>query len=646
MAWLTSVVFKLFMVYLVQPSVRSLVLAILVGLALTALRQRDLAVRLSVWRFLLCAGLAMPLLGVVLPNLRLDFPSRIGNALHADVPHIALFHAGARLSPTVSELPEGGARAMTAVPETKTQAATSSWAGLVVIAYAFGLCFLVTRLVVGLIMSRTLRKSLSMIQDGEVLRLATSHATKAGLRTTPGVAISKAVAVPFTFGWSQPLIVLPPSSRQWGMETRNAVLVHEISHVVRQDALLRIVAALHVCVFWFSPLSWWLEQHLALLSEEASDEAVLRTGADRTSYAAVLLGFYEEVRNVGTRIRWQRVELMAKLRGRRRIERMLIANSVGSAHMTRCARTALILAGMPILCAVASVKPSIVLAQEPAASASRHLGGVTVAAIAGSNTDALWLPFQSSGQASPRGPIQPGQLKTAPSSTPGAVENTTSQDQPFVILYGEDGIISAYSGDLKAITALRSRIRGNFIWFLRDGKPCIISDEITVAEAIGAFPPRPSAADSTDRRTAVEALDQEKTALALQVKSAEESKEIAAALQRLQSRLQTGIQVQMKELQRVDSGKNLDGAQGMISDVDGDIQETDRRLQEVQTKLQLFEEKVAARESSLSTQMRAYLMQVEPGGHDTSEEWQQAVKRVRALVNNAVAEGLVQTVSM
>jgi len=49
------------------------------------------------------------------------------------------------------------------------------------------------------------------------------------------------------------------------------------------------------CVFWFHPLAWWVERKLAILAEEACDEASLAATGDRQSYAAALVEMAEAV---------------------------------------------------------------------------------------------------------------------------------------------------------------------------------------------------------------------------------------------------------------------------------------------------------------------------------------------------------------
>jgi uncharacterized protein (TIGR03435 family) len=55
-------------------------------------------------------------------------------------------------------------------------------------------------------------------------------------------------------------------------------------------------------VFWFHPLSWWLERRLASLAEEACDAAVLSRGHDPRDYCTYLLDIASTVAEAGTRM--------------------------------------------------------------------------------------------------------------------------------------------------------------------------------------------------------------------------------------------------------------------------------------------------------------------------------------------------------
>jgi beta-lactamase regulating signal transducer with metallopeptidase domain len=82
------------------------------------------------------------------------------------------------------------------------------------------------------------------------------------------------------------------------------VLVHELSHVRRGDSLIRVVSAANKSLYWFHPLSWWLDSRLAELGELLSDDAALfALPASRAQYAAILSGFMNSLDHLAYRSR-------------------------------------------------------------------------------------------------------------------------------------------------------------------------------------------------------------------------------------------------------------------------------------------------------------------------------------------------------
>jgi uncharacterized protein (TIGR03435 family) len=95
--------------------------------------------------------------------------------------------------------------------------------------------------------------------------------------------------VPMTIGWPRTRIVLPTSWRTWPNDKLRAVLLHELAHVRRRDALVTFLAAINKAIFWFHPLAWWLERRLAELAEFAADDAAVKASIDPRDYASILL---------------------------------------------------------------------------------------------------------------------------------------------------------------------------------------------------------------------------------------------------------------------------------------------------------------------------------------------------------------------
>ena len=104
------------------------------------------------------------------------------------------------------------------------------------------------------------------------------------------------LAVPVTWGIVYPAVLLPQDADSWSEERRRFVLVHEMAHVKRFDALTQLLAQISVAVFWFDPLVWLAAHQMRVEREHACDDYVLRDGTAPSLYAGELL---EMVRSIG-----------------------------------------------------------------------------------------------------------------------------------------------------------------------------------------------------------------------------------------------------------------------------------------------------------------------------------------------------------
>jgi hypothetical protein len=323
------------------------------------------------------------------------------------------------------------------------------------------------------------------------------QSTPWGLETAPELAESPAVVVPVTLGVWRPIILLPPAWRAWSEEKIQAVLAHELSHVVRKDALTRALAAIHRGVFWFSPLAWWLERHLAALAEQASDDAALRTMADRTLYAEVLLGFYGDLQGAVGRVRWEGVAMTSGKQAQRRVDRILDSSRRLSAGLRKPAWVALALLGAPVIYLLAAV--------EPVAANKFHTedARVLAAPLASPAAEPVMAGMQAQPAvpATPAAPATPATLKPAPAAAAKAATaprplvgewNYGDSSEDVIITFGESfsGSGSFHQSDLKRLVALRRQGNADFIWFRRNGKAYIIRDAATVQQAKAFFAPQ------------------------------------------------------------------------------------------------------------------------------------------------------------
>jgi beta-lactamase regulating signal transducer with metallopeptidase domain len=366
---------------LAGPAARALALAASAGLGLAVFRVKSTNVRLVTWTAVLYAALAMPLLGWVLPSLPVPTPSFVQHAwnrMQDRMPDSTAEQSSAEQSsaPRAAEerkdaahsLPQASrgsasrgadmdkpqrgeipALARTSMPvateahaspssrpiETTTKSRTVADAAslsfsssiprstVAAATYLVGAFFLLVRFFVGLAFSRRLLQASQIIDDQRLTAKLASRAHASGLSFVPCAAESEFISVPVTMGAPRSTILLPTAWREWEDAKLDAVVAHEVSHVARRDALTQRLALLHRAIFWFSPLAWWLDRHLADLAEQASDEAALSCGADRRRYATTLLEFFEALQAAPGRVWWQGVSMAKAGQAEKRVERIL-----------------------------------------------------------------------------------------------------------------------------------------------------------------------------------------------------------------------------------------------------------------------------------------------------------------------------------
>ena len=100
---------------------------------------------------------------------------------------------------------------------------------------------------------------------------------------------SNRCGLPFAFGVFRPKIVLPTYSADSASQSELATaLRHEFAHVLRGDAIGRLIMNLAVPLLALHPLYWWLRRRAIFAAEVLADE-VAALGSTRVDYSGDLL---------------------------------------------------------------------------------------------------------------------------------------------------------------------------------------------------------------------------------------------------------------------------------------------------------------------------------------------------------------------
>jgi bla regulator protein blaR1 len=656
------------LVVLAGSAARSILLGCFVAAALTALRVKLVRTRLLAWRGVLLAALAMPLLVLVCPTVRVVVPVpslEQSAATLAVVPH-AIAPAPVTVTPAIK--PDGVAalkddsNLALASPVLPAQRAGFSWPVFAVAVYLLVALAFVLRLAIGIRFGKRLTQTATPIRDENATAVLSRLARASGLRATPLLAESRMLSVPLMMGVREPAILLPAGWRAWDADEFAAVLAHELSHVKRADALVQRLALLHRAIFWFSPLAWWLENHLAELSEQASDEAALAAGADRTRYAETLLGFFAELEAVPQRVWWHGVSMAKGDQAEKRVERILAWRNAMSSKVTKAFVVGLAICAAPVVALTASLHPSFWLLQGqevpapaalPAPAPPPQLAppAAPVISSAPAPLSAIVPPLATlsvppppplavqadppvaQAPATPATPAAPPTPPTPNSSWGNWNWNWQANGWPwgrrFVIVTpnSEPWMTSGSEEDRQHAESLRGKIPGDFIWFERDEKSYIIRDPATVDRAKKLWAPEHDLSQQQeDLRKKEEALGsqmrerfQQKTDVRVKVP------DLSAQLQKLQ-----------------DEVKNL-SASGATMQQLGDLQrelgELQRQLSETGWETRTQWSDMGRQAGELGRQMGEIGRQMGELARQQVEKSREAAEQMQQLLDDAVASG-------
>jgi len=652
---------------LAGPAARSIALGCIAGLALVALRVKGVSPRLAVWKLVLYSALAMPVLGWIVPALPFSVPapwkvSSSGEtasvpAVVATSPATDTGNNSAMLSraPKVVDAPahRSLSRASEAAPAPEIWMQWKIAAGALYIAVA---TIFLARFLLGLLLSRRMERSARTVGDTRALGRLAFHACAARLTRLPRLAESEIVLVPITLGVRQSAILLPATWRDWDDSDLDAVMVHEVSHVVRRDALTQRLSLLHRAFFWFSPLSWWLDRRLAELAEEASDEAALSHGADRARYAETLLNFFSQLESSRGRMRWQGVSMATPGTAERRVDRILAWKGAASSGLRKSLALGFALIAPPVVLLAAAVHPMLSYqesrSQQPPQPQVAPLPTVAPLPVVAPLPDVAALPAVAplpedvpmpAVATLPRVAPMPD-IATLPKVAPLPQDRESSDrfvyygdsGQSYVISFGKNFIYAGQhnfsigsSDDGDEIHWLRSKISGDFIWFEREGKYYVIKDQATVKRAWDLFEPARALGEKQEELgKQQEALGEQQEALGEKMSEVKiKVPDMTAELEKVRQRL--------KEL-------SAGGTQEDLGELQSEIGELQSRIGELQSEAGREQSKVGREQGELGRKQGELGRQQGEIGRQQGELSRKASREIKPLLDEAFSKGLAK----
>jgi beta-lactamase regulating signal transducer with metallopeptidase domain len=562
----------------------------------------------------------------------------------------------------ISQSDEKSGQVTRAVVWLQTSLRAIPWTILALATYSLITLGFLFRFAIGLILSLRLERSARSIHDRRALALVSTCARSAGIKRLPHLAESELLSVPVTFGVMPPAIFLPSGWRDWNEGELDAVIAHEISHVARRDALVDRLALLHRALFWFSPLSWYLTGTLAELAEEASDEAALAAGADRTRYAETLLGFFSELEAAPGRVWWQGLAMATAGQAEKRLDRILEWKGSVAVQLKKSVVVVLVMTAIPVVYVAAALRPGAYnfssiqygAAQEQAptpppapTSPATQPNLAPVAPAASVSAVATVAPVVLVGPQSAPAPMVeplgdfysqdlPHVTKLSQSGASVIVLNGESDGHQFVISSGKTYI--SVSGDSESfgtdhpsefVEYLQEKIQGDFIWFRHEGKSYVIRDQATIKRAVDFFSP-------------VHVLEQKQEELGKQQEALGAQQE---ALGKQQEEVHVQIPDMTEDLRKLEAELKALGARGSQEDL-GRIQERIGELQsklgDLQSKAGEEQGKLGEKQGELGEKQGKLGEQQGELGRQEEQIFKSASRQMKTLIDDALAHGLAK----
>ncbi len=648
---------------LIDSALRATVLAAAAGIGLTAFRVKATSLRLWTWNAVLGAALAMPLLAGLLPVVSVPLPAGLQQK-RADSSSVStvLFHSADSAAPAnpatgyvrvenigrVRRFPAASGASQTSIdPSRVVRAISMNWVAVANAIYFLIAAILIGRLAAGIVLGRRLVHSSRRIEESRVTEKLSASAR--GLKARVQILESQVVSVPVTMGAIRPVILLPSDWREWSEAKIDAVIAHELSHVLRNDALMQLLSRIHCAIFWFSPLAWWLDRHVNILAEQASDEAALSSGADRTEYAKALLGFFESLQAAPGRVWWQGVSMAKAGQAEHRLEKILSWRGVVNMGVKRSVLVVFIALAVPAVYLVAATRPAsrnLVMAQTsgsmstpapaiaPGTPAPPAVAPVAPAATIGAIGDFTPLPAAPGSPAIPPAPaIAWGAGQNHSYSTGHGYSYSYGYDdqQRFVIVSGNSDTLtmSGDSEDAHHVQRLKKQISGDFIWFERDEKSYIIRDKATVERARSFWAPQEELGKKQEELgKQQEELGKQQEELGSKMEQVKvHVPDMTAQLDALKAKLQKlGPEATMEQIGDLQS--EIGELQSKLGEIQGEAGEQQGKFGKLQGELGEKQGKLGEQQGKL--------------GEQQAELAEKATKQMKSLLDEAIKNGKAQ----
>lgn len=338
------------------------------AIATLALRRAAASARHLAWTLAFAGLLALPVLGIALPRLRIDvLPAHPAPSASpaptqpAPAPRVETTETTVRMGAPLAEPFRSVAQAADAADERGGR--LGMLGRLALLAWMIGAALALLRLAASVTRVRREGRTARPLAHGPAVEMRERLVWRLSIDRPVTLLEGAEGCMPLTWGIVRPRVLLPAGTERWPADRLEAVLTHELAHVRRRDCAWQLVAEAACALHWFNPLAWAAARRMRLESEHACDDQVLLTGSRGADYAGHLL-------DVARTLRPPRAAMLAAVPMARpsqlktRLHAVLSADRVRGPVPAYVAAPALIGGGV-LLALIAALTPARAGAAEP-----------------------------------------------------------------------------------------------------------------------------------------------------------------------------------------------------------------------------------------------------------------------------------------
>lgn len=167
---------------------------------------------------------------------------------------------------------------------------TESYFPFIVALYVAGIGFQLIVLTSSYLKLKQLKHTYISAMPNEWLNVAQETIAKLGITKKVKCYLSEKVNVPLAVGFLKPVVLFPIGLvAQLDIKQVEAILIHELSHIRRNDYILNLMKTGIETVLFFNPFVWLTSRFIQIEREHACDDLVVKFTNSPITYAHALL---------------------------------------------------------------------------------------------------------------------------------------------------------------------------------------------------------------------------------------------------------------------------------------------------------------------------------------------------------------------